>query len=260
MPAHYAEDLGYWQTKGFYEVADWIQANVPSYDYENCSGGGSIKDYGVMRRAIRIQDQDRYYPIDARRAFYDSSYALHPMQLSTLSGSWAEWQATGSVYEFRSASLGAAYWHPDAPNGGNGGPKWTAAQRAAIKRAVNTYKTKIRPLVRAGSLYHVFPRPDDKVWDGIEYFDPAARKGAVYVFRPNSLKSRETVKLKGLDAKGRYWLWCEDGSIAPTEKAGDELMTLGFEMRLPHALSSDIVFLQDVALGKPGEVERSRIQ
>ena len=98
------------------------------------------------------------------------------MQIATLSGSWAEWQASGSVYEFRSASLGAAYWHPDAPNGGNGGPKWTAAQKAAIKKAVNTYKTKIRPLVRTANLYHVFPRPDDKVWDGIEYFDPAAKR------------------------------------------------------------------------------------
>ena len=220
--AHYAEDLGYWQTKGFYEVVDGLSASIPNFYYENCSSGGGIKDYGVMRRAIRIQDQDRYYPIDARQAFYDSSYALHPMQLATLSGSWAEWQASGSVYEFRSASLGAAYWHPDAPNGGNGGPKWTAAQRMAIKRAVNTYKTKIRPLVRTANLYHIFPRPDDKVWDGVEYFDLAAKKGAVYVFRPNSPKNSETVKLKGLDAKGRYWLWCEDGSIPPMQKAGDE--------------------------------------
>ena len=105
--AHHAEDLGYWQTKGFYEVTDWLSANMPDFLYENCSGGGRIKDYGVMKRAIRIQDQDRYYPVDARRAFWDASYALHPMQISTLSGSWAEWQASGSVYEFRSASLGA---------------------------------------------------------------------------------------------------------------------------------------------------------
>lgn len=256
--AHYAEDVGYWQTKGFYEVADWLQANVPDFNYENCSGGGSIKDYGVMRRAIRIQDQDRYYPIDARRAFYDSSYALHPMQLATLSGSWAEWQASGSVYEFRSASLGAPYWHPDAPNGGNGGPKWTAAQKAAIQRAVNTYKTKIRPLVRAGNLYHVLPRPDDKNWDGVEYFDPAAKKGAVYVFRPGGPKESETIKLKGLDAKAGYWLCCEDGSIPPSRKSGAELMTRGFDMRLPQPLSSDIVFLQDVTLGKPADAEAKR--
>jgi len=141
-PAHYAEDLGYWQTKGFYEVIDWLHANVPNFAYENCSGGGRIKDYGVMKRAIRIQDQDRYYPIDARRAFWDTSYALHPMQISTLSGSWSEWQASGSVYEFRSASLGTPYWHPDAPNGGNGGPKWSDSQKLQIKQAVSTYKTK----------------------------------------------------------------------------------------------------------------------
>jgi hypothetical protein len=254
--AHYAEDLGYWQTKGFYEVADWLLANIPNYRYENCSGGGSIKDYGVMRRAVRIQDQDRYYPIDARRAFYDASYALHPAQISTLSGSWSEWQASGSVYEFRSASLGAPYWHPDAPNGGNGGPKWTASQKMAIQRAVGTYKTRIRPLVRTGNLYHVFPRPDDKIWDGIEYFDPAAKKGAVYIFRPRSPSGSQTVKLKGLDPNGRYRLWCEDGSIPPLEKAGGELMTQGFDMRLPAPFSSDIVFLQDASLSKPAGSHR----
>ena len=79
--AHYAEDLGYWQTKGFYEVMDWLYANVPNFEYENCSGGGRIKDFGIMKRAFRVQDQDIYRPIDARRAFWDSSYALHPMQL-----------------------------------------------------------------------------------------------------------------------------------------------------------------------------------
>ena len=118
---------------------------------------------------------------------------------------------------------------------------------------MNTYKTKIRPLVRTGNLYHILPRPDDKDWDGVEYFDPETKNGAVYVFRPGSPSGAETIKLKGLDAKGRYWLWCEDGSIAPTQKGGDELMTRGFEMRLPAPFSSDIVFLQDAALGKPAD-------
>ena len=167
-----------------------------------------------MKRAIRIQDQDVYRPIDARRAFWDSSYALHPMQISTLSGSWSDWQASGSVYEFRSASLGAPYWHPDAPNGGNGGPKWSDSQKLQIKQAVDTYKTKIRPLVRTANLYHILPRPDDKVWDGIEYFDPVSKKGAISIFRPGNPESRQVVRLKGLDAKANYWLWCEDGSIA----------------------------------------------
>src|SRR5208337_2367348 len=160
--------------------------------------GGRIKDYGVMKRAVRIQDQDRYYPVDTRRAFWDTSYALHPMQIATICGSWAEWQASGSVYEFRSASLGAPYWHPDAPNGGNGGPKWSDSQKQQIKQAVETYKTKIRPLVRTANRYHILPRPDDKLWDGVEYFDPVRKTGAISIFRPGSSESRQVVRLKGL--------------------------------------------------------------
>ena len=249
--AHYAEDLGYWQTKGFYAVMDWLNANVPNFQYENCSGGGRIKDYGVMKRAIRIQDQDVYRPIDARRAFWDSSYALHPMQIATLSGSWADWQASGSVYEFRSASLGAPYWHPDAPNGGNGGPKWSDSQKQQIKQAVETYKTKIRPLVRTANLYHILPRPDDKLWDGVEYFDPLKKTGAISIFRPGSSESRQVVRLKGLNPKAKYWLWCEDGSIAARQASGEDLLRTGLAINLPQPFSSDIIFLQDVAAGKP---------
>ena len=211
--------VGYWQTKGFYEVIDWLLANVPNFYYENCSGGGSIKDYGVMRRAIRIQNQDRYYPIDARRAFYDASYALHPMQISTLSGSWAEWQASGSVYEFRSASLGAPYWHPDAPNGGNGGPVWTASQKAGDQaggehvqdedpaagpeRPTCTTSSRVRT-TRSGTASSTSIRPP--------------RKARSMSSGRAARRTTQTVKLKGLDAKARYWLWCEDGSIAPLQK------------------------------------------
>lgn len=249
--AHGAEEVGYWQTKGYYEVLDSLSGAITNFCYENCSGGGRIKDYGILKRSMKIQNQDRYYPLDARRSFYDSSHALHPMQLAALCGSWAEWQAAGSVYEFRSCSMGAAYWHPDAPNGGNGGPVWTASQRTLIQEAVATYKTKLRPLIRTANLYHIFPRPDDKVWDGLEYFDPVSGKGAVYVFRPNSPADTQVVRLKGLAAKAAYWLWCEDGSISPTRQTGAALMQEGLRVRLPQPLTSDLLFLQDAALGQP---------
>ncbi|MGO8678676.1 MAG: family 16 glycoside hydrolase [Limisphaerales bacterium] len=256
--AHYAEDAGYWQTKGYYQTLDSLYASITNFSYENCSGGGRIKDYGILRRCMKIQNQDRYYPLDARQSFYDSSFALHPMQIAALCGSWAEWQASGSVYEFRSASMGAPYWHPDAPNGGNGGPVWTAAQRAAITEAVKTYKTMIRPLVRTANLYHVFPRPTGKIWDGVEYFDPASRRGAVYVFRPESPDATHTVRLKGLEAQAPYWLWCADGSFPPMQMGGESLMRTGLTLGLPQPNTSEIVFVQDAALGRPEAGTRAR--
>ncbi|MHB9008154.1 MAG: hypothetical protein ACYDC1_14605, partial [Limisphaerales bacterium] len=252
--AKYPEEVEYWATKGFYEVIDHLYATLPGFLWEACASGGRIKDFGVSKRAARIQNQDRYYPLDARQSFYDTSHIMHPMQIAALDGSWAEWQATGSVFEFRSASMGAAYWHPDAPNGGNGGPVWTATHKSAIQRAVKTYKTWLRPLIRSANLYHIFPRPDDRGWDGIEYFDPATGRGAIYVFRPNSPAPSQTVRLKGLDPRASYWLWSEDGSIPTQEQPGEALMRTGLTMRLAATNSSDIIFLQAATLGKPADL------
>ncbi len=166
-------------------------------------------------------------------------------------GSWAEWQASGSVYEFRSSSLGAAYWHPDAPNGGNGGPVWSAQHKADIKRAVATYKSKLRPLVRNADLYHIFPRPDGLHWDGIEYFDPAAKRGVVYLFKPAEGNGNDAtrVKLRGVRADARYRLTFEDGTNAAVEKSGAELMA-GVDVRLCGGLVSELMFFEEIAPAK----------
>ena len=245
--AHYAEDVLYWSTKGFYEVLDTVYADTPTFLWENCHGGGAIKDFGASRRAAKIQNQDRYYPIDARRSFYDASYVFPPMQLAALDGSWGEWQASGSVYEFRSASMGAAYWHPDAPNGGNGGPVWSAEHKAVIKRAVATYKNKLRPLIRNADLYHIFPRPDGMHWDGVEYFDPAAKRGVVYLFKPAEMNGNDVtkVKLRGLRPAARYRVTFEDGTNPSVEKSGAELAAgIDVGLRRGNLLGHLVLFLE----------------
>lgn len=243
--AHYPEDVLYWATKGFYEVLDTLYSQNPTFLWENCSGGGAIKDFGASRRAAKIQNQDRYYPLDARQSFYDASFVFPPMQLAALDGSWAEWQAAGSVYEFRSSSMGAAYWHPDAPNGGNGGPVWSAQQKAQIKRAVATYKEKLRPLIRNADLYHIFPRPDGKHWDGIEYFDPTAKKGVVYLFKSAAGNDTASVKLRGIQADAKYRVSFEDGSNPTVEKSGQELAA-GIDVTLRGQLMSELMFFQEI--------------
>ena len=250
--AHYPEDVLYWATKGFYEVLDTLYARNPTFLWENCSGGGTIKDFGASRRAAKIQNQDRYYPIDARQSFYDASFAFPPMQLAALVGSWADWQAAGSVYDFRSASMGAAYWHPDAPNGGNGGPVWSAQQKTQIKRAVAVYKEKLRPLVRDADLYHIFPRPDGKHWDGTEYFDPAAKKGVAYLFKPAAGTDTMSVKLRGLRPDARYRVTFEDGSNPEVEKSGRGLAA-GIAVTLKGAPASELMFFEEITPRNPNQ-------
>lgn len=250
--ASYPEDTLYWGTKGFYEVTDALYAQNPGFLWECCAGGGRMKDFGVSRRASKIQNQDQYRPIDARRSFYDASFVFPPMQLAALTGSWSDWQASGSVFEFRSASMGAAYWHPDAPNGGNGGPVWTAEQKKAIKKAVATYKTKLRPLIRNADLYHIFPRPDNKRWDGVEYFDPAAKRGVVYLFKPAAGTDTTAVKLRGLRPDASYRVTFEDGSNPEAVKTGKELAA-GMDVTLKGESSSELMFFEEVATGSRTE-------
>jgi hypothetical protein len=89
---------------------------------------------------------------------------------------------------------------------------------------------------------------------GGEYYAPVAKKGAVYVYRPDSPTDSQVIRFKGLDAKATYWLWCEDGSLAPSEQAGDDLMRTGLTLHLAQPFTSEIIFIQDAALGKPADL------
>jgi len=240
----------YWSVKGFYEMVDGLQREIPNFQWENCSGGGRIKDYGAMKRAVKIFMSDGFTLLIVRQAFYDGSFAFHPIQLEGDLGFGSDGGplrprgSAGMRYAFRAMSMGAPEWFIDAPNGGNGSDPWTDKEKEAVKAAVATYKTKIRPLVRSADLYHIFPRPDDKMWDGIEYCDPAKGKGAVFVFKPDSPNDTRTIKLKGLDANQIYQLTFEDGSNPSVDKSGAELMNTGIAVTLKGKFVSELIFFE----------------
>ena len=147
-------------------------------------------------------------------------------------------------YAFRTMSMGAPEWFIDAPNGGNGSAPWTQEEKDAVKAAVATYKKKIRPLVRNADLYHIFPRPDGKRWDGIEYYDPAARKGVVYIFKPAGPDAMK-VPLRGLRATVRYRVSFEDGSNPSRTMTGAQLLK-GINVTLKGTRVSELMFFEAV--------------
>ena len=238
----------YAATRGFYALVDALAAEIPGFMWENCSGGGRIKDYGAMGRCVKIFNSDTYSPLHVRQAFYDSSYALHPIQieghLGSVDGRFRPQGAAGMKHAFRSMSMGAPEWFLDAPNGGNGTAPWTQEEREAVKSCVATYKTRIRPLVRAADLYHVLPRPNDRDWDGVEYYDPVTRRGVVFLFRPVAGASTQTIRLRGLDPRQACRLTFEDGTNPPVTRTGEELLRKGHTVTLRDGEPSELMFIE----------------
>ena len=238
----------YGATRGFYEMIDVLAQEIPGFQWENCSGGGRIKDYGAMRRAVKIFNSDTYSALHVRQAFYDSSYAMHPVQLEghlgSTDGRYRPHGVEEMRYAFRSTSLGAPEWFLDAPNGGNGSEPWSGEEKEALKACVEAYKKRIRPLVRNADLYHILPRPDGINRDGIEYYEPISRKGVLCLFQPSKQCVNEPIRLKGLKADRQYRLTFEDGSNPSCVRSGEVLMEEGLSVSLEGDNVSEWVFFE----------------
>jgi hypothetical protein len=219
--AHYNQDVGYWQTKGYYEFLDWCYANITGFQYENCSGGGRIEDFGIMKRSMRIQITDAYSVLDAQRALYDALYTYPASQLAAyiMSG-------PGDMkYWFRSSSMGKAQLACMTTT-------LNMTQKNQIAACVTTYKNKVRLLIKTADVYHIFPRPDDTQWTGMEYYDKTSGIGVVYIFRPNTSTSSQYIKLKGLASGSNYTISFEDGSNPTVTMSGATLMSTGINVSL----------------------------
>jgi hypothetical protein len=85
---------------------------------------------------------------------------------------------------------------------------------------------------------------DGLKWDGIEYYDPAGGKGAVYLFKPAATPASQNFRLKGLDRAASYCTSFEDSTRTTAVKTGVELMDQGLTVTLPGAEMSELIFFE----------------
>jgi len=238
-------DVSYRATLGYYRVMESLLARFPRLLLENCSGGGQIKDFGAMRRSHYVVTTDTLSNLPDRQSIYDSTFALPPLVLQAYTYDNAypvEGDAPGT-FLWRSAMMSA--WQIDPTDA----TRWDAEQLACARRSAEIYKQWIRPLLADAKVHHILPRPDGVHWDGLFEFSPSKRKGTLFVFRPDSPDRVQTVRLRGLDPYGSYWVWCEDGSTAPGKRSGRALTGEGLAVDLPARYTSDLIYVQDAAVG-----------
>lgn len=242
----HGSDVAYWCATGFYDIVDYLYANVEDFRYECCSSGGSMKDFATMTRAVVINNDDSADYTSLRTSFYDSSYCIPsaqlqlPCNLDTFDSSSIYYTGTGDVdFGMRSIILGGimlSSWSGENVN------------EEIYTKYCNMYNEKIKPLVRTADLYHLLPRPDGTNWDGIQYVDKDSEneiKGCVFLFKPtDSEGDTKNIVLRGLDENAMYTLEFEDRAEQNVTMSGADLMTTGIDVTISEDMGSDILWIK----------------
>ena len=247
----YGVDTSYWATMGYYHVQEQLRKAFPDILLENCSGGGHIKDFGIIQHTHYTVTTDTLSNLPDRQSIYDSTFAFPPVLLQAYTYE-RFYQVPGDEpgsYLWRSAMMGA--WQIDPTNT----RIWTEDEAASARRDAQIYKGWVRPMLKDAKVHHILPRPDGIHWDGMFYWSPSFKRGTLYIFRPDAQDESMGVRLKGLDDSRTYWVWSEDGSVKAGVHTGADLMGVGLSVVLPTRFSCDLAYVRDAALGKPSGLE-----
>jgi len=227
----FEDQENYLAHEGFLEIVDSILNPEspyyrPDFRWENCSGGGCKKSLDMAMRHSYVQVEDSNVSNGSlerfRQSYYASSYVFCPAQLMMGNAQPYPRDETFVKYTHRTAFYGK--WL----SGDLGGE---AVQPEIYKESIKLYKTKQRPILRNGNVYHILPVPDLYNWDGMEFFNDEINKGSVILFKPAAgAPDSKTIKLKGLDPFANYTLVFQDRTKQNCVMNGKELMDTGINV------------------------------
>ncbi len=250
-------DVQYWCSRGFYDIADYLIESIPGFRYESCSSGGSMKDYATMHRAAVFNNDDSANWMSLRTTFYDSSYCFPPAQLLSPTNpdtfcpdSDSHYAGVGDKHMgMRALIMGAVSLGSWSGPDGNGHLQYGLED--FYREYLPLHNEKVKPLIRHANLYHTLPRPDHVHWDGMQYgcdFIPENKiGGALFLFKPtNQNEPTIHVSIRGLNPELTYradFYERKDQSFTAT---GAELMENGLDCTIAEEFGSEIVFFEIV--------------
>ncbi len=241
VDASNSTDVSYYSVRAYYKIYEQLRREHPGLLLEICNDGGRMVDFGSAAHGDYFSITDTYDPLSNRRAFYDASHVLPAAMLECYIEKWPVPTKANFLYMLRSGMMGWMTIMQDTN-------AWSPEQREMAKAAIRVYKEKLRPLIREADLYHISPRPDGVHWDAVEYWQPHTRQGVVYAFHGSEGgEGAHGFALAGLSQDKLYRLHFEDGSSADRDVSGRELMRSGLKVNLPAPLSSELVFLTEIA-------------
>ena len=223
-----------------YRMYENLQKRFPDVVFENCAGGGGRSDLGLMQYFSHTWVSDNQRSPYSVMITNGMTMALPPEKVDRLfAGMGCHSQGSLDLH-MRNVMLGHMSLNTVAPFGKMNNP----LQMEFVKHSVDIYKNFIRDFLPESSIYHHTPDTVQAHKDGyicMELTSADRTKGVIAAFTlVKPAADKFTVFPKGINA-GNTYVVTFDNSNDEFEVSGRQLVSHGITVRIPFALSSELI-------------------
>ena len=239
-----AENSLWRQTEAIYAIFDRVARRFPHVQLENCSSGGGRTDLAMVSRFTTTWVSDWMRPPRTVRILNGLSLVLPPEYINRLAGMSMDGSARASLDLLMHQAILA---HPTLSGLTPALAQANPTALACVRRYIALYKRFIRPFQHEALVFHhtpVLTGADGNGWCALELAAPDRGRVAAGVFRLTDAPGEEyRLRLRGLDAGGRYRVTCEPDGGTWTA-TGHALADDGLAVRLPTPLTSRLFLVE----------------
>lgn len=227
-----------------YKMYDNLRKRFPNVIFENCAGGGGRTDLGMMKYFSHTWVSDNQRAPYSVMITNGITLALPPEKVDRLFAGMGCHDQGSLDLHMRNCMLGHMSLNTVTPFGCENNP----IQMDFIKHSVDIYKNFIRDFLPESKIYHHTPDTVETHKNGfscLEITSADKTKGAITAF---TLVKPETdvftVYPKGIDT-GKTYIVTLDNNNETFEVSGRQLRSHGIAIRIPTALSSELILYKE---------------
>jgi alpha-galactosidase len=208
----------------------FMRSRYPKVHWENNGDGGTMSTFEAVKYYIGFASCDACWYTERRQAIYGMSYVFPPRFITRYM-----LEQPPTRFLTRSSMFGGPWILMQRLT------EWSQADIDLARQEAQIYKS-LRSLIRTGKVYHLLNRPDGINIDAMESFDAASNRGVIFVYRPESPLSSQTIYPRGLNPNKNYRVTFQESKQVITD-SGANLMARGIPVSLPDVNFAEIVYI-----------------
>ncbi len=233
------------QFAAVYKMYRNLKKRFPNVAFENCAGGGGRTDLGHNKAFNHTWVSDWQKPPRSALITNGMTMALPPEHVDRLFAGMGCHTAGSLDFHMRNVMLGHMSLNVISP----AAAAWNEQAMEFVRHSVQLYKDFIRPFLPQAKVFHHTPEARRCMEDGfcaMEIASPDGSRGALAAFTLiRSAKEERVVYPRGVDASRTYRVTLDNTGVSWTA-TGAELRQTGLRLRIPAALSSELVLYEAV--------------